>query len=166
MLIQINLYEFNPNSREGRAPSPTTNCIQNFLLHTVSAGWSHRVSIFGIRDVHNMRSRVLYYWKSVERYSRTHVLAWMKKDSCSLSTQRSCVNWGYEFTAQIQMLNNSFHMQWVEHSRIMNYFTFNKNIQQYPKQEPVWSNGFCVHPALFHCNFSWNTHLHYQENRK
>lgn len=46
----------------------------------------------------------------------------------------------------------------------MSHFTSNKNIQ-YPKEEPVWSKGCCVHPALSHGSFFWKTHLQHRENR-
>lgn len=69
-----------------------------------------------------------------------------------------------EFTTQIQLLNSSCHMQEIEQSGTVNYFTFNKKIQEYPKQEQAWHTSLSAHPTLFHGNFCGKTRLQYQEN--
>lgn len=55
-------------------------------------------------------------------------------------------------------------MQEIEQSGTVNYFTFNKKIQEYPKQEQAWHTSLSAHPTLFHGNFCGKTRLQYQEN--
>lgn len=69
----------NCNSREERPPHPSTNCIQNSLLHTVSAGWP-------ARDFHNVRNRLLCCLENMERWPRKPACQWTKKDSHRTST--------------------------------------------------------------------------------
>lgn len=58
--IQINLCRNKCNSKGERLPHPSTNCIQNSLLHTVSAEWP-------ARDFHTTRNRLLCRLEDMKR---------------------------------------------------------------------------------------------------
>lgn len=91
---------------------------------------------------------------------------WTTKVSHSLPTQKNIPSATAEKSLQhkIQLLNSSCHVQEIEQSGTANYFTFNKKIQEYPKQKPERHTRRSAHPTLFHGTFCGKIHLQYHEN--
>lgn len=91
---------------------------------------------------------------------------WTTKVSHSLPTQKTIPSATAEKSLQHknQLLNSSLHMQEIEQSGTANYFTFNKKIQEHPKQKPERHTRRSAHPTLFHGTFCGKIHLQYHEN--